>query len=205
MGASFHQQHNLLRQNTWKTEAGVTHGLTFLQSANSLEWKAYPTVDKIWAAHDLSTSVRGLMIRQATSGDIETITSIYNEMIRKGGFTGDLEPFMPESRESWFSDHINSYRIFVIQEQGAVVGYVSISPYKKGREAFRNTCEISCYLFSHARGKGLGKQLLCHAIDYSRIAGFRVVVAILLACNGRSISLLMSFKFSESARICEAA
>jgi phosphinothricin acetyltransferase len=145
------------------------------------------------------------MIRQATSSDLETINSIYNEAIREGGFTGDIEPVTLESREYWYSDHINSYRIFVIQEQDAVVGYVSVSPYRKGREAFRNTCEISYYLFSHARGKGLGKKLLSHAIDYARAAGFRVIVAVLLGCNERSIKLLKSFKFSESGRICEAA
>jgi L-amino acid N-acyltransferase YncA len=145
------------------------------------------------------------LIRQATSGDFETITSIYNQAIREGGFTGDIEPVTLESRESWYADHINSYRVFVIEERGSVVGYISISPYRKGRGAFRNTCEISYYLFSHARGKGLGKRLLCHAIDYAQAAGFRVIVAILLACNDRSIKLLKGFKFSESGRICEAA
>ncbi|MFN9624502.1 MAG: GNAT family N-acetyltransferase [Cyanobacteriota bacterium] len=145
------------------------------------------------------------VIRQATSDDIETMASIYNEAILEGGFTGDIEPVTLESRESWFSDHINPYRVFVIQVQDAVVGYISISPYRKGRQAFGNTCEISYYLFSHARGKGLGKRLLGHAIDYAQTAGFRVVVALLLACNDRSIRLLKSFGFSESGRIPEAA
>jgi L-amino acid N-acyltransferase YncA len=146
-----------------------------------------------------------LMIRQATSADIDTITRIYNEAILEGGFTGDIEPVTLESRQSWYLDHINSYRIFVLQEAGAVVGYVSISPYRKGREAFRHTCEISYYLFSHVRGKGLGKKLLSHAIDYAQIAGFRVIVAIVLGCNDRSIKLLQRFQFSESGRICKAA
>ncbi len=143
--------------------------------------------------------------RQATSGDIEIITSIYNQAIREGGLTGDLEPVTLESRESWYADHINSYRVFVIEERGSVVGYISISPHRKRRRAFRNTCEISYYLFSHARGKGLSKRLLCHAIDFAQTADFRIIVAILLACNDRSIKLLKSFKFSESGRICEAA
>jgi L-amino acid N-acyltransferase len=145
------------------------------------------------------------MIREASDGDIETMTMIYNEAIREGGFTGDLEPVTLASRAAWYSDHTNSYRVFVIEEQGSVVGYVSISPYRKGRQAFRNTCEISYYILSHARGKGLGKKLVSHAIDYARAAGFRVIVAILLACNARSISLLQAFRFTESGRIHEAA
>jgi RimJ/RimL family protein N-acetyltransferase len=47
--------------------------------------------------------------------------------------------------------------------------------------------------------------LLGHAIDYAKTAGFRVIVAIALGWNDRSIKFLKRYKLSESGRICKAA
>jgi L-amino acid N-acyltransferase YncA len=145
------------------------------------------------------------MIRNATLADIESIAAIYNEAILEGGLTGDLEPVSSENRRAWYSDHQAPYAIFVTVLDGSVVGYAAISPYRKGRGAFNETCEISYYLFRRHRGGGFGKALINHAIEYARQSGFRIVLAFILECNQRSIELLMGLDFSIRGRLPNAA
>ena len=83
------------------------------------------------------------MIRKAIPADIESIATIYNEAIREGGFTGDLEPLSIENRQAWYRDHQDPYAIFVTVLDDSVVGYAALSPYRQGRNAFSQTCEIS--------------------------------------------------------------
>jgi phosphinothricin acetyltransferase len=145
------------------------------------------------------------MIRLATHTDLEAITAIYNESILEGGYTGDLVPLTISSRMAWFTDHEDRYAIFVKDVDGDTVGYIALSPYRKGRHAFSGTCEISYYILSKYRGQGIGKQLIEHAIGYASDNEFSVMVAILLGCNKRSIGILKRFLFSESGRIPNAA
>jgi L-amino acid N-acyltransferase YncA len=146
------------------------------------------------------------MIRNATPADIERMTAIYNEIILEGGgFTGDLEPLSIENRRAWYSDHQGRYSIFVKVIDGSVVGYAAISPYRKGRSAFNETCEISYYLASDHRGRGFGKELVNHAIETAKHSGFRTFLAIVLECNQRSIDLLFGLGFSTLGRLPKAA
>jgi phosphinothricin acetyltransferase len=145
------------------------------------------------------------MIRNATPADIESIAAIYNEAILEGGFTGDLEPVSIENRRAWYSDHQAPYAIFVTVLGGSVVGYAALSPYRKERGAFNETCEISYYLFRQYRGRGLGKALINHAIGCAKLSGFRIILALVLECNQRSVGLLMGLTFSIRGRLPNVA
>ena len=145
------------------------------------------------------------MIRSATLEDIQDIARIYNEAIVEGNYTGDLVPLCIENRISWFREHQDDHRIFVMELDGIVIGYVALSAYRKGRQAFSRTCEISYYLSSGQRGRGLGKQLVQHALQYARSAGFFLVVAIILGSNTRSMNMLAGIGFVETGRLPKAA
>ncbi len=145
------------------------------------------------------------MMRKATVADIEIITAIYNDSIQEGHLTGDLEPVSIENRRTWYQEHDERYCILVKVVEGSVVGYVTLSPYRKGRWAFDGTCEISYYLYSNFRGRGFGAEMIRYALQRAEQAAFRVVVAIVLAENQRSISILTKFGFSTSGIIPKAA
>lgn len=145
------------------------------------------------------------MIRAAAKGDLPAITAIYNEAIAQGGFTGDLDPVTEASRHAWLEDHAEPCGVFVKVLDGAVAGYAALSPYRKGRRAFAGTCEISYYVANAYRGAGHGKALVEHALGAARDRGFTTVLAIILACNGRSIGLLRGFGFQEAGRLPKVA
>jgi L-amino acid N-acyltransferase YncA len=145
------------------------------------------------------------MIRKATPSDVESITAIYNEAIQEGGFSGYLEPLSMENRLAWLSVHQDPFAVLVKTVDGQVVGYVALSSYRGGRGAFRETCEISYYFASRYRGLGHGTETILHAIEQARHSGFRMMVAMILASNQRSISVLERFGFSISGRIPKGA
>jgi len=146
-----------------------------------------------------------MMIRKAIPADIESIAGIYNEAIREGGLTGDLEPLSIENRQAWYRDHQDPYAIFVTVLDDSVVGYAVLSPYRQGRNVFSQTCEISYYLSNQHRGLGLGMELISHAIEHAKHSGFRLIVAMVLQCNQRSIDLFIKFGFTISGRLPNAA
>ena len=148
---------------------------------------------------------REAMIRHACTADVECIALVYNEAILEGGLTGHLEPLSLQNRRSWFLKHQDPYAIFVKIADSSVVGYAAISPYREGREAFDKTCEISCYLSSEYRDRGFGKELIQHGIEHAVRTGFRIVTAIVLGGNSRSLGLLGKLGFSIFGRLPDAA
>jgi len=145
------------------------------------------------------------MIRRATPDDIPRITEIYNQAIFEGGYTGDISPLTIENRQNWFADHQGKYSIFVKLIEGHVEGYIALSPYRKGREAFAGTCEISYYISNSHRGQGIGKELIKYGIEYSERIEFTSIIAVILASNIRSISILLKHGFSISGRLPKVA
>lgn len=145
------------------------------------------------------------MIRTATPLDVERITQIYNEAILEGRLSGYLEPLTTENRRAWLLGHQSPYVVFVTAEANEVVGYAALSPYRGGRGAFSETCELS-YYFAHAhRGRGLGTTLIDHAIAQAAKSGFRLIVALVLECNRRSVDVLAKRGFAISGRLPQAA
>ena len=145
------------------------------------------------------------MMRRATLDDVEIIADIYNESIGEGAFTGDLEPLSVENRRTWYLEHYGRYSIFVKDIDGSVVGYVTLSPYRKGRRAFDRTCELSFYLYGKFRRIGFGTEMISYALKRAEESGFRLVVAIVLANNQISINILTKFGFSISGILPKAA
>jgi L-amino acid N-acyltransferase len=144
------------------------------------------------------------MITPATWADIEIIGAIYNEAILEGGFTGHLEPLSIENRQAWYLGHQGRYAIFVKTADDSVVGYAAISPYRQGRGAFDETCEVSCYLAGAYRGRGFGRELIKHTVEHASRAGFRLVIAAVLGGNQRSLGLLSGLGFSILAKLPNA-
>lgn len=139
-----------------------------------------------------------MLIRTASIEDLPDIVCIYNQAIKAGRKTGDTEIFSVDERKNWFETHkSHNYPILVAEEENKVIGYLSLSPYRPGRNAFRHTAEVSYYVhFNHHR-KGVAASLLQHALDLCRDIGLETLIAILLAGNEGSIRLLEKFNFEK--------
>lgn len=149
---------------------------------------------------------RNMNIRFSKMEDLERIVEIYNDAIDTKRATADLERITTEDRRQWMIDHTEErYPVYIAEEDGKVVGWCSISPYRKGRRALDRTAEISYYIDFDYHGKGICSRLVEHALKDCKRLGVRNLFAFILGVNERSISLLKKFGFEQWGLIPEAA
>ncbi|MBN2160338.1 MAG: N-acetyltransferase [Spirochaetes bacterium] len=134
-------------------------------------------------------------IRHARRDDLNAIVEIINQAIqaRKVGFLNELSA---EDRREWFNEHApHEYPILVAEYNNAVLGWASISPYRKGRGALDKTVEVSCFIHADYRRRGVGNALLSEIMNASRELKKSVMIAIIFHTNTESGKLLEKHDF----------
>ncbi|NGP76838.1 N-acetyltransferase [Balneolaceae bacterium YR4-1] len=145
------------------------------------------------------------MITRAQKEHLPEINDIYNQAINDGLRTAHLSPISEQERLEWFEHHDNEqFPIFVWLDNDTVLGWLSVSPYRSGRDALSEVAEISYYVDYNRHGEGIASELMKHAIAFCSRASYRILVAILISGNEESIGLLHKFGFEESGRIKRA-
>jgi len=128
--------------------------------------------------------------------DLDAVNEIYNQAVRSNYQTAETEETSLGYRQCWYEEHLSgNYPVFVMEELGEVVGWVSLSEYRKGRKALRFTSEVSFYIRKDRQGQGIGTELLEYVIDRAREINLKTLIAILLEPNTPSIKLLEKFNF----------
>jgi len=139
-----------------------------------------------------------MTIRSATLKDYSEIIKIYNHAVDEKFATADTEYVTLESRKVWFEQHsADTYPIYVAELDGKIIGWCSLSPHRPGRKALRSVAEISYYIHTDHRRKGVANNLIIHTIDSAKALGFRNLIAILLDLNKASIYILEKFGFEK--------
>ena len=109
---------------------------------------------------ELGVGKKEMKIRDAIEDDLPAIIDIYNESISTGRSTADTKPITVSERIEWFRTFDSKKRpIWVVEDDGLIVGCVYLSWFYGGRPAYDKTAEISTYIASSYQGKGLGTLL----------------------------------------------
>ena len=147
-----------------------------------------------------------LSYRDATPTDLERIVAIYNSTVASRLVTADTVPVSVESRREWFLRHIPGKRpIWVVETQPHnLIGWISFEPFIT-RPAYNHTAEISIYLALEARGRGIGKQVLQHALAQAPHFDIKVLLGYIFAHNSPSLKLFYSLGFEDWALLPEVA
>jgi len=143
-----------------------------------------------------------LNYRDAVQDDLARIVEIYNSTIPTRMVTADTEPVTVESRQKWFDEHNPSKRpLWVIEKpDNKIIGWVSFQSFY-GRPAYDATVELSIYLDSDQRGKGLGKEILQYCIDIAPGFGIKTLLGFILSHNEPSLKLFRHFGFDDWATL----
>ncbi len=139
-----------------------------------------------------------MKIRFAEKNDLESIVNIYNQAVSSGNATADLNKISIKDRLDWFAEHcINKYPVYIMELENKIIGWGSLSPYRKGREGLKATAEISYYIDYVHHGSGYGKQLIGFILQDCERVGINNLFAILLEINDASKKVLEHFGFSK--------
>ena len=93
----------------------------------------------------------------------------------------------------------------MLEDEGSVGAWYSLSPYRSGRAAVRGTAELSYYVGAESRGRGYGTALVTHAITEARRLGKRVIFCIILERNAASVGLMRKCGFELWGRLPDVA
>ena len=141
-----------------------------------------------------------MVIREFTPGsdrsDFEQLLpaflTIWNAPDNLPFLSFSLRPFAPELVRGWFEQHIASGgRYFAaLDESGAIAGIIVVRTDPIGMfELF------AMAVHPEAQTRGVGRQLVAHAVDVARSQGFRCVEGSVFADNARMLRLLLSLGF----------
>jgi len=122
------------------------------------------------------------------------VREIYGQGIATGNATFETEP---PDWEKWNSGHRKDCRLVAVETaQQNVLGWAALSPVSS-RHVYRGVAEVSVYVCSAARGRGVGRALLQTLIRKSETAGIWTLQAGIFPENTASIALHQSCGFRE--------
>lgn len=144
------------------------------------------------------------MIRQANINDLARIVEIYNQTISLKNVTADTTPVSVDSRVDWFNQFNEQRPIWVYELDGNVIAWLSIRSFY-GRPAYNKTVEIGLYIDEEKRQKGIGADMLLHALNESRKIGIETILAFIFANNKTSLNFFEKYGFVEYGNLPQIA
>lgn len=145
--------------------------------------------------------MEGLNLRDADINDLPSIVEIYNSAIPGRMVTADIYPVSTVSRVKWFNEHSKDLRpIWVLEHEDTICGWLSFQSFY-GRPAYNATAEISIYIDSSYRKKGLGRLLLQEAIKASPQLGIKTLLGFIFGHNTPSLNLFYDFEFESWGKL----
>ncbi len=120
-----------------------------------------------------------MLIRDATSSDMEAIQAIYAHHVLHGTGTFEVEPpDGPQMARRHCDDMADGGAWLVALDESGVLAFAY---YKRFRDqaAYRHTVENSIYVREDVRGQGVGRLLVAQLVATAEAAGFRQMIAMI--------------------------
>ena len=116
--------------------------------------------------------------------DWPAVERIYAEGIATGDATFETEP---PSWEAFDASRLADHRLVAL-EDGEIVGWAALSP-TSSRPCYLGVVEHSVYVAGHARGRGVGRQLMEALMQEADTAGLWTIQTSIFPENSASVAL----------------
>ena len=136
-------------------------------------------------------------IRLAEEDDAQAINSVYNHYVRTSTCTWHLTEETVEGRIHWLKGRSRVHPVLVIEVEGKVVGWGSLSTYNS-RQGWSATVEDSIFIHHAFHGQGLGKRMLQELLLRAEAIGHSSVIARISGEQTPSLRLHASLGFEQA-------
>jgi phosphinothricin acetyltransferase len=149
--------------------------------------------------------MNGILVRGATSGDLQALTDIYNHYVRTSPATFHLEPVSLEDRREWMGRYadVGPHRLLVATVGDAIAGYATSGKLRE-KPGYLTSIETTVYVHPDRQARGVGARL--YAALFEALNGedvHRAYAAIVLP-NPASVALHERFGFAPVGMYREA-
>jgi phosphinothricin acetyltransferase len=144
----------------------------------------------------------GLRVRAARRTDLPRILEIHNDAVLTTTALFHYAPQTLDEREAWFAAKQAAGWPVIAVAEGAtdqVLGYGSYGAFRAW-PAYKYSVEHSVYVHKDVRGRGIGRQLVEALLEQADAAGYRTVIAGVVADNAASLALHRRLGFEDVAR-----
>ncbi|MEL6496046.1 MAG: N-acetyltransferase family protein [Cyanobacteria bacterium J06623_7] len=126
------------------------------------------------------------------------ILAILNQEILHSTTLYDYQPRDEEAIAAWFVTKLEgNYPVIGIEnESGILMGFASYGSFRP-HAAYQYTVELSIYIETKYRGRGIGKKLLSELIAIARRQNYHTLIGCIDAANPISIRLHESLGFQH--------
>jgi L-amino acid N-acyltransferase len=143
-----------------------------------------------------------LSVRRADASDLPAIVEIYNQGVEDGVASCDLSATDTDGKKEWFAAHGDPYAVWVAEQGGLIVGWISLSPYD-AKPCFAKTATLSTYVRRGHRRHGAATALREHLISEARRRGFHTLINRVWLTNEASIAMSRKFGWKEVGHMKE--
>lgn len=137
-----------------------------------------------------------MLIRPAAPADLPAMAAIYDDEVRGGFATFDLEPRPLEVWEARLASTEPGDHMLVAEEDGEVRGYATSSAYRP-KAGYRHTRETTIYLAPGGQGRGVGRTMYDDLLTRLATDGIHLALAGIALPNPASLALHRACGFEE--------
>jgi len=135
-------------------------------------------------------------VRGAESGDLPSLTDLYNHYVRISPATFDLEPASLESRRQWMSRFADTgpHRLLVAIDRGTIAGYATSGRLRE-KPGYLPSVETTVYVHPDHYARGIGTRLYQALFTCLEGEDVHRAYAAIVVPNAASIALHARFGF----------
>lgn len=137
-------------------------------------------------------------IRSVNPEDAAQIAEIYNFYIQNTHQTFETEPLGTDEMQERIAETSEKYPYLVAEENGEIFGYAYAAQFKL-RQAYAYSAEVSIYVKSDAKQKGIGTQLYEKLFEELAETNIHAMVAGISLPNDASVLFHEKMGFSKVA------
>ena len=141
-------------------------------------------------------------IRNVKPEDAAQIAEIYNYYIKNTHQTFETESLSAEEMQARIAEISENYPYVVAEEDGEIYGYANATQFKT-RQAYEFSAEVSIYVKSDAKQKGIGTLLYDRLFEELRQTDIHAIIAGISLPNDGSVRFHEKLGFTKVAHFRE--